>query len=200
MNPALSSGSPGGLTDILKALDGTTSSACVSVADLVKSLGQRSFTPVILAVAVLMISPLSGVPTFPTISATIICLISAQALLGRRQLWLPEFIMRRELSGHMLHKALTWLERPSRWADRHAHRRLAALATGPARMLGFAACFLIPLGWPVLELLPFVTSIGASIIALIAFGLLTRDGVFVMAGYVSALAVAGIATWIFVTT
>ncbi|MFC4669349.1 exopolysaccharide biosynthesis protein [Seohaeicola nanhaiensis] len=195
MQAPVAAGRPGRLSDILDVLDSAASQSRVSIGDLVEALGQRSFTPVVLAVAVLMVSPLSGIPTLPTISAILICLVSAQALIGRDHLWLPGFVMRRSFPGARLHKAIGWLERPGGWVDRHAQRRLTLLANGPARKIGYLACFLIPLSWPLLEILPLVTSIGASLVALIAFGLLARDGMFLLAGYILTVAVAAAATW-----
>ena len=39
------------------------------------------------------------------------------------------------------------------------------------------------LPWPILEPLPMVTSIGATAVSLLAIGLVTRDGLFIVLGY-----------------
>jgi len=174
---------PGSLTGVLDALDAAATGPSVSVADLLTHIGDRSFTPVILAVAVLLVSPISGIPGVPTLSALVIVLIGAQALLRRRHLWLPGALMRRQIGSDRFRRAIAWLRRPSAWIDRHSHARLRILTTGPARLVAFSLCVLVPMMWPALELLPMVTSLGAAAVALVAFGLLTHDGLYVLLGY-----------------
>ena len=125
----------------------------------------------------------------PTLSATILLLLVGQALVGRKHLWLPGFLSRRRLARTKLHTATSWLRRPATWFDRHSHPRLRFLARNPVRQLTLLMCMAIPLSWPFLELLPFFTSFGAGAVALLAFGLLTRDGYFLIAGYVVSLGI-----------
>ena len=72
---------------------------------------------------------------------------------------------------------------PCSFLDRHSHQRLMFLTRGPMRWFTLALCAVIPLGWPPLEVLPMVTSIGGGTVALLAYGLYTRDGVYVLLGY-----------------
>lgn len=184
MNGAATATRPRSLTGLLDALDAAATGPSVSVGDMLRHIGERSFTPVILAVAVLLVSPISGIPGVPTLSALVIVLIGAQALMRRRHLWLPGALMRRQIASDRFRRALDWLRRPSAWIDRHSHARLRILTTGPARVAAFSLCVLVPMTWPVLELLPMVTSLGAAAVALVAFGLLTHDGLYVLLGYV----------------
>lgn len=119
-------------------------------------------------------------------------LLAVQALWGRRHLWLPDFLLRRKISGQRLAGVVAWLRAPCQFVDRHTHPRLTLLTRGALRTLSLAACVVIPLGWPLLEVLPFVTSLGALTVALLAFGLFTHDGLYVLAGYgVIALTLGG---------
>lgn len=174
---------PQSLTALLDALDGAATGETVSVADMLERVGDRSFTPVILAVSILLVSPASGIPGLPTLSALLIVLIGVQGLARRRHLWLPGALMRRQVRAQRLRQAIGWLRKPAAWIDRHSHARLRVLTKGPARLAAFSLCIVIPMMWPMLELVPFVTSIGAGAVALIAFGLLTRDGLYVLLGY-----------------
>lgn len=174
---------PRNLTGLLDALEAAATGPRVSVAEMLDHLGDRSFTPVILAVSVLLVSPVSAVPGLPTLSALLILLIGVQGLARRRHLWLPGALMRRELRADRVRRAIGWLRRPAAWIDRHSHARLRGLTTGPARLVAFLLCMVIPLMWPALELVPMVTSIGAGAVALVAFGLLTHDGLYVLMGY-----------------
>lgn len=172
------------LTDLLDRLSEAAGGAEVSVSDVLAQLGSRAITPFILVVAVLMISPLSGIPGAPTFAAIIIVMLSAQALFGRRRLWLPGWIMRLHIRSAALNKAIDWIRKPCAFIDRHSTHRLAVLTDGPMRWVTLLMCAVVPLFWPPLEVLPFFTSFGALIVSLFAFGLFTRDGVFVLAGYI----------------
>ncbi|WP_299047850.1 exopolysaccharide biosynthesis protein [uncultured Tateyamaria sp.] len=180
------------LNHLLDALDTAGEGEQVSVQDILDEVGERSIMPVVLAVSILLVSPLSGVPGVPTLSAMVLLLLVGQAVAGRRHLWLPGILGRRCIPRSRLHMATGWLRRPATWFDTHSHPRLRVLAQNPLRRIALAFCLVLPLTWPFLEFLPFFTSFGAGAVALIAFGLLTRDGYFLIAGY-------GVATSILVS-
>lgn len=184
------------LTGLLDTLERAAKSDSVSIRQILEEMGDRSFTPLILAISVLLISPISGIPTVPTISAVIMVLIAAQKVLGRDHLWLPDVIARREVASKKFRNGIDWLRKPCGWVDRHSHERLSVLTHRPLRLVGFALCVLIPLCWPPLELLPMVTSVGALAIALIAFGMLTHDGLYVLLGYIVTGAAVGLAVFL----
>ncbi|APX13043.1 exopolysaccharide biosynthesis protein [Tateyamaria omphalii] len=180
------------LNNLLDALNEAGEGDDVSVQDILDEIGERSIMPVVLAVSILLVSPLSGIPGMPTLSAIILLLLVGQALVGRKHLWLPGVLSRRRLARSKLHRATSWLRRPATWFDRHSHPRLRFLALNPLRQVTLLMCMAIPLTWPFLELLPFVTSFGAGAVALLSFGLLTRDGYFLIAGYVVTFGIAGV--------
>ena len=187
---------PKTLSDVLDRIEAAAAGGCVSVGDLLDELGERSITPVLLAISVLLISPLSGIPGVPTVSAALIVLIGAQGLMRRRHLWLPEALMRREIAAARIEKGVAWLRRPCAWIDRNARPRLCALTAGPMRPLAVLVCLLIASSWPLLEILPMVTSLGATAIALIVFGLLTRDGLFALLGYGAVTGLVAVIWWL----
>lgn len=180
---------PRSLNRLLDALDAAGEGDEVSVQNLLDEIGERSIMPVVLVVAILLVSPLSGIPGVPSVSALIMVLLVGQALFGRRHLWLPAVLARRKVARSRLCQATDWLRGPAAWLDRHSHERLRLLARPPFRQIALLVCMAVPLSWPFLELLPFVTSFGAGAVALLAFGLLTDDGYFLILGY---LAVAGL--------
>jgi hypothetical protein len=174
------------LTKLIDAVDRSLEGAeYVALREMLGGLGRRGTLPLILIVAALLVSPLSGIPGFATIAAILIVLLSAQAIRGGRGLWLPDFVMRRRMKTSLVKRATTWLRRPAAWIDQRTHRRLLFLSRGPARLMVLALCILIALTWPLLEFVPTTSSLTAMIIVLLTFGLLTRDGVYVLAGVVS---------------
>ena len=172
------------LTHLLDGVEHAARNKTVSIADLLDEFGDRAITPFILIVCLLLISPVSGIPGVPTVGAVVIVILAAQALAGREQLWLPRKILNAKLSASKVRKGVDWMRKPCAWVDRHSHPRLRLLTKGPLRWLALVMCLVIPLTWPLLELLPFFTSIGAGMVSLLSLGLITRDGLYVLAGYV----------------
>jgi hypothetical protein len=176
-------GSLGELLDQLRAAveaDG----AEVSVGELMEAVGRRSFAPVLLLVGLLLVSPLSGIPSFPTLMALLVCLVSVQMLIGRRHFWLPRWLLRRRLDGRRLLRVLAWLDRPARSTDRMLRPRLLPLVRERIARLMAALCLLLGLALPVTELVPFSASTAG--VAFLAFGLslVTFDGALALAAMV----------------
>ena len=171
------------LSDLLDKLEHALQGDSVSLAEILHEVGERSFTPLILAITVMIVSPLSAIPGAPTVSAVLLVMIAGQKLLGRRHPWLPPFITRRRIPARHFCAALTRMRRPCAWIDRHSHPRLLFLTTGRMRKVAFLSFVFVPLGWPPMEVLPMATSVGAAALALISFGLMTRDGLYVLFGY-----------------
>ncbi|WP_187429131.1 hypothetical protein ROLI_005380 [Roseobacter fucihabitans] len=173
------------MTRLLDAVDGAASDEdeTVAVREIISEIGSRTVTPVILTVALLLMSPLSAIPGLPTTGAIIIVILCVQALLGRR-LSLPRRLMEAELATSKVAHATGWLRRPAKWVDRVSQPRLHLLTRGAMRILVLGLCAVIALWLPALELIPGVTTIGATAIGLFAFGLFARDGYFVIAGFV----------------
>jgi len=184
------------LTRLLDRLEEAGTGDAVSVQDILDATGERSIMPVVLAIALILVSPLSGIPGLPTLSAIVILLVMGQAVFRRQHLWLPGFLRNRRIRRARYVRAIQWMRRPAAWIDRHSHPRLRILTVGPLRWLTLLVCMCVPLVWPFLELLPFVTSFGAGALALMTFGLFTRDGLYVLWGYFVVGCMAGAMLWL----
>ncbi|AUC52515.1 exopolysaccharide biosynthesis protein exod [Sagittula sp. P11] len=177
---------PENLNALLDAISPDEGQKRVSVENVLDKIGGRSFSAVILVPAVVLVSPISGIPGTPTIGGLIVLLITLQAMFGRKHLWLPGFLRRRAVSAARLQKGIDWLRKPAGWMDRHSHNRLRILVSGPARFIAYLTCSVMALSWPPLELLPFFTSFSAGAVAMIMYGLMVRDGAYTLAGYVQS--------------
>ncbi|MBM1633071.1 exopolysaccharide biosynthesis protein [Sulfitobacter mediterraneus] len=171
------------LTEMLDGLEEAGQDRKVSFRDLLRQFGNRAITPFILLIALLMVSPLSGIPGMPSLAAMIIVTMAVQALSGRKRIWLPEILLRQRFRSERLLQAVRWMRKPCAFLDRHSQMRLQFLTRSVMRWITLAICAALPLAWPLLEILPLVTSIGAATVALLVFGLLTHDGVYVLLGY-----------------
>lgn len=181
---------------LLDRLETAGNDTTVSVQDILDAMGDRSITPIVLAISLILVSPLSGIPGLPTLSAIVILLVMGQAVMRRRYLWLPTFLRKRTVRRARYSKAIDWMRKPAMWIDRHSHPRLRILTVGPLKLLTLMSCMVVPMIWPFLELLPFVTSFGAGAVALMTFGLITRDGLYVLLGYLVVAGKASAVLWL----
>ncbi|MGY6634010.1 MAG: exopolysaccharide biosynthesis protein [Alkalilacustris sp.] len=188
-----SEGDPPDLLEILDSLRDLPEDGRVSVGDVLDQLGVRSFAPVLMLVSLLLVSPLSGIPGTPTVSALLLGLIVVQMLLGRDALWLPGFLRSVTVPAGRLRQALEFLRRPVRVVSPLLQPRLLVLTGRTGGFVVLLTCLAITLTMPVMELLPLAISIAGLAMACFAVGLMLRDGVMVLAGYgVVLIAVMGL--------
>jgi hypothetical protein len=169
------------LTAVIERVMALSDAPTVSVRDLVTGFGEASFLPFLLVPALIVVSPLSGIPLLSTTCGTIIALIALQMLLPRRtHLWLPDVVMRQQIATQRLVAGLRRLEKPARWIDSRSHQRLQILVRPPMSVVAQGMCFLCGAMMPFLELVPFSSSILASAVVLFGVGFLARDGLFTL--------------------
>lgn len=163
----------------------------VSVGRIRETVGDRSFGPFLLVPALVEVSPVGSIPGVPTILAAVIILFAVQILVGRDHLWLPGFIERRELNGGKLAAGMRKVLPVARWADRIVRPRLRWLTRRPWSSVAALACVALAATTPLLEVVPFASTVPMAGVALIGLALLTRDGVVLMLA--AALSLAGLA-------
>nr|WP_319248717.1 exopolysaccharide biosynthesis protein [uncultured Celeribacter sp.] len=174
---------PRSINDILTALNRACDGDSVSVDQIFDEIGHRSFAPALLVPALLLVSPISGIPGVPTVGSIIIFFFAVQAIIGTDHLWLPGFIRKRNMPCSKLSKALIWLQKPADWIDERTERRLSVLARWPWHNLAYVAMIALAMIMPFLEILPMVTSVACFSISLLALGIMVRDGLLVLLGY-----------------
>ena len=172
------------VADIVDRLDLLTADAQVSLRDIVLAFGDASFLSILLVPALLVVSPLSGIPVLSSICGLTIAIISLQMMVGRHHLWLPDFLMRRRLSGPVLHRAAGRLRRVAQWLDRASRPRMGLLFRAPLVIVPQMACVLSGLAMPFLELVPFSSSLLGAAVTAVAVGFIARDGLFLVGGAV----------------
>lgn len=152
----------------------------VSIGMVVESIGSRSFGPLLMLIGITLFSPLSGVPGMSIFMASFVLLVAVQMLFGRKQFWLPHYILNRSVEHGKLQKVLDWLNKPARGIDRVLKPRLTFLVRNGGSYAIAAICVVVGLCMPFMELVPFSSS--AAGLALLALGLslVVHDGVLVL--------------------
>lgn len=155
----------------------------VSVDDILKALGPRSFAPLVLAIGLIAVTPVDSIPTLPTTFGVIIFLTVGQMLLGRRSLWLPHFVSGRAVDADRLDRALVWLEPHVPRFDRLIGQRIAWLTHGGFLIAIALCCLLLAATMPFLELIPLLSTVPALAFTAFGIALLLHDGIAALFGY-----------------
>ncbi|MDF1726557.1 MAG: exopolysaccharide biosynthesis protein [Sulfitobacter sp.] len=170
----------------------------VSVGDVTDAFGKKGFGPLMLVPALLVITPLGGIPTFPTIMAIIILLFALQVIFQRDGLWLPQVLERRSVSNERVKQAASKLKPVTDWIDRVTGARLTALTNPPVPSIAAGVIALMCLTVPFAEMIPFAAILPMGAIALLALALTVEDGLVMLVGLTcSAGALIGLGLWVF---
>ncbi|SEW46239.1 Uncharacterized conserved protein [Cognatiyoonia koreensis] len=170
------------LGDIVVMLRDLGQQRTVNARKVIAAFGHASFTPAMLVPAFLVASPLSGIPLFSTICGLTIALVAAQMIFRRDHLWLPGFVLDRSMNGARLLAAVDKMAGLARWLDDKSRPRFRVMMHRPLVWVPQSLCLLFGLAMPVLELVPFSSSILGLGVILLSVGLMVRDGAFFVAG------------------
>ncbi|EAU48161.1 exopolysaccharide biosynthesis protein [Salipiger bermudensis] len=171
--------------EIVDRLDAVVKRDNVSLRDLFEEFGESSFLPALMVPSLLVVSPLSGIPLFSSVCGLTIAFISAQMLISRKHLWLPDMLMRMKIDGPKARTAVQKMRGVGAWIDRHSRHRLPVFLTAPMRKWLQLLCMLCGFAMPFLEIVPFSSSLLGSAVTLLATAMLARDGLFALLGSIA---------------
>jgi hypothetical protein len=154
----------------------------ITLREVIYTLQGRAYMLLVLLLSLPFVTPIP-LPGLSTPFGLAIALIALRLSLGQRP-WLPMKLQRRELPAGFLRKIFSVAERVLRFLEKFLRPRLTYLTDTPflvqlhaLLMLTAALALLLPLP------IPFTNSFPAWTILLLAAGLLERDGLFILAGY-----------------
>jgi len=157
----------------------------IAVSDLLAALGDRAVAALLFVFAVPNVLPVP--PGTSAILGAPLVFLAAQLAFGRRP-WLPAVIARRTMTrsdfAALVSRIGPWLAR----AERLLRPRMVRWALPPMEYLVGLVCLLLAV---VLVLpVPLGNMLPALAISLLALGVLERDGLWILAGLVAAVAAA----------
>ena len=182
------------LSEVLTEFIESIETEKVSLADIVEAFHERGFGIIWLIFAAPMALPIPVPPGINVLLATPLLLISAQMMLKRHTLWMPEKIKQRQFSASKLKATLKavipWLQKIEVLVKPRLEFMTQSTISSLAGFLGIfmalAVCVPVPLS-------NTVPSFG---IAMMAIGILNRDGLAVLLGmFVGTAWVMGM-TWL----
>lgn len=168
------------LTEALERLEQAGDGEQLSVSDMVSSVQDRGFGPLILLPALITFLPTGGIPGVPVVAAVIIVLVSAQMLLGWQDPWLPKRVTRLTVDRQRFVELLRKSHFVTRRIDKVIRPRMQwVVSSKGTRLVGFmtilVALSMIPTG-----LIPFLTALPSGFLVMLSVGLVARDGLLVL--------------------
>ena len=160
----------------------------ITLDGLAKTIGAQGHAPLLMVAAILMVLPIGMIPGVGGALGMLVAIIGLQMLLGRDGVWLPHFMGKRSISAAQVRGIARRIRPATDWLKRHLQIRWQTLAEGRVSV-SVIACILIVSGASlvVLGAIPVATPLMGLPVALFAFGLLSRDGLVVAAGYLFLL-------------
>ncbi|MEM7690030.1 MAG: exopolysaccharide biosynthesis protein [Pseudomonadota bacterium] len=179
------SDSPQSASDIIAKLgkldgDDKRDGDAVQIGEVIKTIGGRSYGPLLLLPALLGASPLGGIPTVPSVLAVIIAVIAAQMVIGRTHFWLPGFLAERTVPKAKLESARETLSKPAQLMDTLFDNRLSWATKEPMPRIAAVLVLILCLTIAPLELVPFAAILPFSAIAAFGLAMTVRDGALML--------------------
>jgi len=171
------------LSDVLRTLL-TGQSARISLNDIIRLLGERSFVPLLIIFA--LPNLFFFIPGGSVVTGPPLIFIAGQLVLGRPSVWLPDFLGKRSVDhaafARIVTRAIPWVE----WVERLARPRYWILPPKAAeRVIGIATLVMsVFMFLPI----PFGNTLPALSVIMLALSLSARDGLWLFAGFVVSFA------------
>jgi hypothetical protein len=158
----------------------------LSIREVLDRLDERAFGLAILIMSIPCLVP--GLYGPPQILGVPIILLAAQMMVGRKEPWLPKALLDRRISKSWLDGMASFAVKRMSWFEKLSKPRLTVFAKGLGER---AAAFFMILA-TVTIILPMTNTIPSIALALLATGVLQRDGLFVAGGAAIAAAWVGL--------
>lgn len=183
----LSSGdqAPRPLSGILSDFSQGIGAEKVSLATVLETFHERGFGMILFILALPMALPIPVPPGVNVILALPLILLTTQQMVRRRTIWLPRRLTKKELSADKLRgifeAAVPWVKR----IEVLLRPRLGFLTRGVfSSLIGLAG---LAMALAICVPIPLTNTVPSLGIALMAIGVLMRDGLAVLAGMVLGL-------------
>ena len=164
------------ITRLLRRLSDDGGEVGLTLDEIRDRLDERAYGLLILLLSIPCLVP--GLYGVPQVVGIAIILLAAQMLVGRQEPWLPRWLLNLRAKGSWLKAMADFAETKLGWIDRLSRPRLRRFADGPGEKL--AAVFMILATLTIV--LPLTNTIPSVALALLAVGLIQRDGLFVIGG------------------
>ena len=157
--------------------------ATISIGDVLDAFGDRAFGALMLLFAAPNVLPLP--PGTSALLGAPLLFVTAQLMIGRSTLWMPSLILKRSISREFFATLVAKFGPALERTERVLRPRLTALLNPVPERIAGAACLLLAL---ILFLpIPFGNIPPGFAISAFALGIVERDGLATVVGWVTTL-------------
>jgi len=168
------------ISDVLTELKSTLPAEKVSLSYLLEAFHERGFGFFLLIFALPMALPLPVPPGINVLLATPLILLTAQQALGRHTIWMPEKMKKKAISsekaGGLIGGTIPWMKRLEMLSKPRLSFMTQGLFSNIIGLLGLIMALTVCIPLPLTNTVP---SFG---IAVMALGVINRDGLAVLGG------------------
>lgn len=176
---------PRGLSQLLIDFDAALVNEKTSVQDIITALHERGFGAMLFIFALPAALPLPVPPGINVLIALPLMILTFQQMIGRNKLWLPAKVKKKAFNTDKLKGMIAGAEPWVKRAEKIIAPRLGFITQGVfSRIIGLCG-FIMALS--VTVPIPLSNTVPSFAIALMAIGVLMRDGLAVMVGAVIGL-------------
>jgi len=174
------------LTDV-----GAVDDPVLPMEELIGTFGERGFGALLLILGILS-AVIGVIPGTTTLLGIPIIIIGVQLLFRRDELWLPGWILKRDLPRPAFAEAAAKVKGRLERVERFSRPRLSFMSSDLSEALIGLMCVV----WAAVLMLPLIgfNLVPSLIVAAFGFGLMQKDGVVMLVGWVGSLGMA-IFTW-----
>jgi hypothetical protein len=160
--------------------------------ELVGTFGERGFGALLLILGLLS-AVIGVIPGTTTLLGIPIMIIGVQLLFRRDELWLPGWILKRDLPRPAFAEAAAKVRGRLERVERFSRPRLSFMSSDLSEALIGLMCMI----WAAVLMLPLIgfNLFPSLIVAAFGFGLMQKDGVMMLVGWVGSAGMATF-TWI----
>lgn len=156
----------------------------VSVGEIARNLGSRTFGPMILVPGLLAaFPPIGGIPGMSIITGIWIVLIAVQLLFFQKHLWLPKHLKQAEFDRESFKVKAQKLIKRVKKVESIFKSRWNSLTNFPFVQVIALECIILAITMFPLALVPFGVTLPAITIIFFAIGLTMKDGFMVILGH-----------------
>lgn len=171
------------IVDLLLIACDRSTDGRVSVRDVMRLIGNRSFGPLLLVPGLIGLSPIGAIPGVPGVMAVIVMIVATQILIGMDHAWLPDGLGRRSIEADRLRRVVNVIHPYARRFDDFLSPRLTLLTRGFFFYVLAALCLAVAIITPIIELVPLAGIVPNAAIVAYALAITAHDGLWALAAF-----------------
>ena len=172
------------LTSIMEGLTKDIDDNETTVGHIVEQFRYRSFGPLLLVPALIVILPTGAIPLMPAICGLMMAFICAQVVIGRERPWIPGKLEEFSIPKDKLDAGIKRLKPYTKKIDRLVHTRWRILINPVSKRLIAAFCFILCVAMIAIGFIPMVPAALALPIFFFGLAFIAKDGVLVACGVI----------------